>query len=113
MTKRALVFLHIVFLFPGIFLKAQVITDTLLAQSLFAESVALTDQGKYSDSKTRLWKAAAIMEANGQQESVLFDKIMHERSRVFILTNKPDSALILDKTSLSFREKKFGKTVFR
>jgi CHAT domain-containing protein len=109
MTKSAFVFLHIVFLFPGTFLKAQVITDTLLAQSLFAESVALTDQGKYSDSKTRLWKAAAIMEANGQQESVLFDKIMHERSRVFILTNKPDSALILAKTSLSFREKKFGK----
>ena len=109
MHKRYFVFLYIVFLFSGALLNAQVITDTLLAKSLFTESVALTDQGKYADAKSRLWKAAAIMEANKQEESVLFDKIMHERSRVFILTNKPDSALILAKSSLIFREEKFGK----
>ena len=100
--------LFFTFIISALSLRAQAVQDTLLARSLFAESVQLTDQAKYADAKARLWKAAAILESMQPRDSVLFDKIMHERSRVFILTNKPDSALILAKASLNFREKKFN-----
>ena len=108
MNKLNVFFLSFYFLVFSMASPLMAQQDTSLARTILSEAVALVDKEKYAEAAAGLKKGISLMENAGAQESVLYAGLLHQYAAVMLKTNRPDTAIVINRSAMAIRERLLG-----